>query len=86
MPDDYNTQISKENSYQLTRFDYINYLHKECKSKLRNPNINILKEILGFLDTPDGKLGFEKFKSLNPEQIGIYIFTPTNPFKKVFTS
>lgn len=75
---------SKENSYIPTRRDYINYLYKECKSKLRNPQTKIYEEIIKFIQTPEGQLGLEQFQSLNPEKIGIQAFIPTNPFKKVF--
>jgi|GEM_PF-3348870 hypothetical protein len=81
---DYNTQRSKENSYTPTRTDYINYLYKECKSKLKNPQEKTYEEIIKFIQTPEGQKGFDQFQSLNPEKLGIETFIPTNPFKKVF--
>lgn len=74
---------TKENTYKPNRTDYINYLYKECKSKLRNPNIKIYDEITKFIQTPEGHKGFVQFQSLEPEKIGL-TKTPINHFKKAF--
>lgn len=81
---DYIMTTSKENSYIPTKNDYIVYLYKECKSKLVNPKEKIYDDILKFVQSPEGKIGFKQFQSLDPEKIGIHKKPEVNPVKKAF--
>ena len=69
----------------LTRQDYINYLLSEAKRKLVNCNSEFYKGLYLFLDSPQGIEGFEKFKKLTPESVGVKKTSPvSNVIKRMF--
>ncbi len=83
MKPDYSTPFLKENTPELNLNDYIHYLYKEVKSKITNPTPKIYDQIKQFVNSPEGQEGFEKFKYLNPDKVGIQKHNAFNPFKKV---
>lgn len=77
-------QNTKENTPELNLNDYIHYLYKECLSKTTEPNPKIYDQITQFVKTLEGQKGFEQFKALNPEKVGIHKKPEVNPTKKAF--
>ncbi len=76
------TMQNSNNKSQNTKNEYINYLYQECTRKICNPNPKIYDEIIYFLETPEGQKGFEQFKTICPNKIGLITSIPKNPIKR----
>jgi hypothetical protein len=81
MKPDYTTQNTKENTPELNLNDYIHYLYKELRSKITSPSPQMYDQIKQFVNSPEGQLGFEQFKTLN---LSIKKTPPQTHIKRTF--